>query len=533
MDENQGLKERLRVAATALAPQMALTPVVRRARVLRARRIVSGVLAVAVGLAVVAVPLAGLRHLGEGPPPPAASLPPAVVGANHLSFKTAAGWNTIDSKGPMHGPHSGQGVSSTWTTTQPLASLGVGRADRNGDGVIDRPTTPSIARLPADGIAIAAAITDYGGTPAQPNVNFKAATLPLTIAQQGCGEFEGMPRPDTSECRQLVTVNGHWLEVRSYFGVANPGADLIARANAQLAGLEVPAAPTFGITARMPDGWAARTTYHPGLKGVSLVATTTSVHRAVPPFADGVPIAGPDDAWVGVTEVSGLCPCGGFAPTTSVGTFAPSDWYRPDPIGSDRETRLFQNEGGYLRLVTVAGRAFVVWAQFPSRPASSDLLAQANDVLASIHIDPSVGDVGRVRPPELMFGTDLTGYTQGVAWASNRPFNTEDLVFTGLSGSLTELPFGTLDSLQHHQWLIVATSRRPSAGLLRPLPLHLWQGLIVRRWEGAPRGVIYYALSGLAGRRWIDVRAYFGSWAPTVEARFGAQAILDRLRVAS
>ena len=41
MAEDTGLKERLRSAAVAPVPQMLLTPVVHRARVLRARRIAS------------------------------------------------------------------------------------------------------------------------------------------------------------------------------------------------------------------------------------------------------------------------------------------------------------------------------------------------------------------------------------------------------------------------------------------------------------------------------------------------------------
>src|SRR5262249_40241117 len=89
------LKDRLSAAAEPGTRATDLDRVERRARTIRFRRGLATAIAAILGIAAIALPLSGLRHLGESPSPvPSPAAEPA-FGDGTLGFAAAEGWNQL------------------------------------------------------------------------------------------------------------------------------------------------------------------------------------------------------------------------------------------------------------------------------------------------------------------------------------------------------------------------------------------------------------------------------------------------------
>jgi hypothetical protein len=295
-----------------------------------------------------------------------------------------------------------------------------------------------------------------------------------------------------------------------------------------------------GLSAEIPSGWRARILDLPGLGGASLQATTGTL----PPTHDLFDATLPGDGIrVGVVNVSALCPCAGFSVTATIGGFRPNDWYRPDPVGSDRTTRVFQRQGGYVKLVKIGHRSFVVWAGFPQRPAPANLLAQVNALLDSIATAPKPPAQPLKHPPVSIprgaAGVLGTAWSAGsshpptppTAMAWSIPLGTEDLISTGLEGAFWFYPTATVDPMPRGGVVVVATSLPPTFHVDLLPSLHLSEATVEQHWEGEelPR-ITRYELEGrFVGTRIAKVDVYFGNPHPTPAMRALAQSILDRV----
>ncbi len=315
------------------------------------------------------------------------------------------------------------------------------------------------------------------------------------------------------------------------------------------AGLGASPISELGLSAEVPAGWHARILDLPGLGGPGLQAASGPLPEVGAFFDASSPGHG---VRVGVTEISNLCPCGAFQREPAVAGFRASDWYRPDPVGSDRLTRVFQNEGGYVRLARIGGRSLVVWAKFPSRPAPPALLQQANALLDSVELGPKPPP----RPP-WSAGARVwiaPGSSYGSAWSAatgespteaptatawSLPLATSDLTETGLAGAFWFYPLMSVDHLPRDGVIVVATSLpRGQQDGGRPLPntpmrFQLSSASVEQHWEGAelPR-VTRYTLQGRVGDRYGMVQAYFGTPHPTASQRALAQTIVDQVAFA-
>ena len=296
-----------------------------------------------------------------------------------------------------------------------------------------------------------------------------------------------------------------------------------------------------GMSVDVPPGWHARIVDLPGLGGTSLQASTVPLPRTTAP---NWPVGVPHGVRVGVVEVTGLCPCRGFRHVETIGGFRSTDWYRPVPIGSNRETRVFQKEGGYLKLVTVGnGRAFVVWASFRWRPAPPHQLRQVDTLLSSIAIDPDpVAPSSGTSSPPVSFDPGDGGQTAWsaaageapTAWAWTVPLDTRDVIGAGLSSAFDYYPISTVDHLARGGVVVVATILPKVAGTpMGAWPARLGDAVPQAHWEGGEeQRIARYRVDVPVGRAQVaQVDVYFPTHRPTPRERLLARSILDRLKV--
>src|SRR5262245_51948676 len=89
------LRERIGAATEPGSGATDLARVERRARTLRLRRGLATALAAILGIAAIALPLSGLRHLGESPSPvPSPAAEPA-FGDGRIGFAGRDGWQDL------------------------------------------------------------------------------------------------------------------------------------------------------------------------------------------------------------------------------------------------------------------------------------------------------------------------------------------------------------------------------------------------------------------------------------------------------
>jgi len=108
-----------------------------------------------------------------------------------------------------------------------------------------------------------------------------------------------------------------------------------------------------------------------------------------------------DDVIIALTERSAICPCPGYDPTALPLSLEPEDfatpfavWQHfppqdgdiPDAHAFARRTfvREFESETGHEEIF----RAFDLWVEFGTNPAPPRLVAEVNDLLASVVIGP-------------------------------------------------------------------------------------------------------------------------------------------------
>lgn len=304
-----------------------------------------------------------------------------------------------------------------------------------------------------------------------------------------------------------------------------------------------------GVSVLVPTGWQVRTEFSSGVRGVLIEAASDSFlndadreggppRLETPGFAGAARVLYGTEVAVGIAEVTSFCPCPGFTAVEDQLGFSRQNWYQADPVGSNRTTRDFQLTGGYMATVSIAGRSFVVWARFPERAAPPELLAQANLLLGSFHVQP-VRSVPDEPPPPVRF-TPTEGWTtwwQGSRWPTalalrgSLPMN--DVIDYGLSGIYSEPPRDALASLDPADILIVATRlQRRTDG---PLLSRSIDDAVIHRdpeFQASPR-FSWRRLEGRVSDRlvWIDV--YLGTAHPSRELLAEAQRMLDGLEIRS
>lgn len=293
----------------------------------------------------------------------------------------------------------------------------------------------------------------------------------------------------------------------------------------------------FGVSAVAPSGWRATLAWGSGNDGVVLSAA---------PRSDTVPRSPIDLAYQGnraaafvrVVEVTTLCPCSGFDDAWP--RFVPSDWYVPTPRGSDRTTRMWQNAGGYLRLVTVEGRSFVVLAYVGGRPSPSPALATIDAFLASI----AVSDPGSTPTPassvdfadssgwRVMGSDPATKNQMTQAVASTTAFTTDELYFYALYGATPIIPFGSIASLGPTDAVVTVEIRTPSPRFLtRPAQIDLSSARCGRHFEGIPSNAYQCELTGAMDRTHLLVIDVYSTSPLSASVRQRVQHLLDGLQV--
>jgi hypothetical protein len=368
-------------------------------------------------------------------------------------------------------------------------------------------------------------------------------------------EASGVRPPDADLVR--VARRGRRIRLRNVAAIAVSAAILASAVVVPLVALRQvqsdvstgPAGPTrtvsgSGISAIVPTSWHARVRSTPGLgapgRGGGVLEATTD-RMPASDVAFGSVAWGRShqrgDLWLWMQEVTAFCPCDGFPVVGSIPPFAADDWLVADPPGSDRETRLQQNEGGYLRPVTIEGRSFLIEALFTRRPAPPGQLAQVNDILASIRVAPLplVWGLPPVTPVSFTPGRGRTAWEasggNAAAWASTVAIDPRDLYDAAIYGTLTGTPTHTLGGLRDGEVVINASVWRPSHQVPGP-PLRLSLGSVPPEdhWEGMPApGLWRYRLTGMVGGHYADVSVYVTAH-PSGSVFPFAQAMLRRLR---
>jgi hypothetical protein len=146
-----------------------------------------------------------------------------------------------------------------------------------------------------------------------------------------------------------------------------------------------PAGPTFeryGVRIDVPDEWDSRL-FQSGDTRYVLLA-----NFEIPPGVTGFSSElrdglRPDQVTVFLQELTGTCPCPGFGPVELPISIRASDMtsFEGVPAGHAFARRTF----------VVSDRWFDLWVEFGAAPAPDTLLANVNDVLATLRIDPDSG----------------------------------------------------------------------------------------------------------------------------------------------
>jgi hypothetical protein len=529
----ESLRELIRLAADQPAPAPEVGRVVRRARVLRARRI--GAIAVAVlllGTAMV-VPLYSLLHLGEAKAPhPVAERP--TFGDGSVTFSKLDGWTVL------HG-----GTFSACETTASFASADLQQAANLGPNDVLGCSSTAVA-LPVDGVLVTAWAYDAYSW-AQPNVNFPASSLPPVLdPASSCGGFEGQPS-GTTECQILITTNDRQLQITVWFGTVSPSSDLVATAQQGLEALQVSEPASLGndIAFKPSAGWydQAVTPTSGGPAYDFPVAWTSNVK--LPEFSGGDLPAGPSNG-----DIEGLPPDGIIVeaeqwmatrnPLPDAGEFQPltlplqlSDakllvggW---EGLSTNDVSRL------YLQCV-VNGRPMIVQATFRMTDPSADMIKQAQIALNRLVVVPgpppttAIDDFGiSMRLPSGWHGWLYAGDPTLVATTSQAttPF-TNDYGAPGvgrqMGSSDTTVVLDEGDALQDFRW--PQTSGPPQIG-----SDNLCDGCEVMD-DGTPPadGHVLYRDTFTTGGRAFDLYVEFGSQ-PSQQQIDDVNAILATLQL--
>ena len=451
------IRDRLRDLTRAPRGIPDLPPVERRARVLRWRRAGAVAVSAALAIAAIAIPLSGLRHLGEASPSRPAAGPPAI------SFGALDGWTTSTATAPAFAPFGQPAIAAT------IANVALPAADPESV-YPPRLTNNQIDALPADGVAIQAQQTFFTRNPMPPDSDYPPAALPLDIADASVtqGPREGLDREDVTSYTLMRTVNDRSIIAQAWFGTAHPSDDLLRRAQRALDQLVVVPAPPrttaiddVGVTMSLPDGWNGFL-YSYG-DGMANLVATTGYADTLWPTANTSP--GPGDAAIVLQESDALVELQGWAPLSgpvSIGPFNICDGCevlddgRPPPSG----------QVVYQNTFTTQGRAFDVYVEFGSSPSQARV-DEVNAVLGTLTFEPIVDASYTPAPGTTRVGPIYDGEDKPEVTADQQD---RQLTWAYQQSKMT-LPAG---------W---TGQSYPVAGLERPAPL-----LAAGSWDFTPGG---------------------------------------------
>ena len=268
------LKDRLRAATEPAVGPSHLSRVERRARTLRLRRGVTTAIAAILGIAAIALPLSGLRHLGERPstvPSPAAVPAP---GDGRIGFEPADGWNQL------RGNDLSACVANVSFTAEDVQRFGEMTPDDRGC------FGSTLDSLPPDGALLMASVDSDTYRWTEPNANFPLSGLPLTF-DRSCLDprWETQPNPNIPQCMIWRTINDRPVEVRVFFGRQDPSDSQLADAQGELARLNVSAPASLGgdVAFAPLDGWTSTLGSSPAFTPYSapaIAAVTSNVTLA-------------------------------------------------------------------------------------------------------------------------------------------------------------------------------------------------------------------------------------------------------------
>jgi hypothetical protein len=148
------------------------------------------------------------------------------VEAPVLSFRPAAGWNTIQTTVP----NTPNDQEVAWAANAPIDSR---------DPVAGQPIH-TVRGLPQDGVVIWAAalpaVSDRG--------NYFEGTLPVQLSEGHLlsGQYENQPAPNIAQIGPIgIHAHGQYLTVIAWFGTPTPSTQLREEAQTEVDSLQVPA----------------------------------------------------------------------------------------------------------------------------------------------------------------------------------------------------------------------------------------------------------------------------------------------------
>jgi hypothetical protein len=425
------LRGRLRTLTAPATGTTDLKRVERRARTLRLRRGVATAIAASLGVAAIAVPLSGLRHLGEEPA--SSPTPPA---APAIRFAPLEGWTSTMGSSPAFTPYSEPAIAAM-TSNVTLAPADPGSVYPPGL------TNNQIDALPADGIAIEAKQMLFTRNDI-PTADYPILDLPLDLdeANSWTGGGEGLSRSDLTQYYLRGSVNGRPIIVQAWFGTSDPRTQLLSDAQRALNQLVVSPAPTrtdaiddFGISMTVPEEWHAL--LYQG--DPTLIVSTGPISNLY--WDETRKTLGPSDVTLTLDESDALVELEGWP--ALVGPLMIGPYERCDGCEAlDDGAPPRAGHVLYERTFTTGGRAFTLLVEFGSEPSPSGI-DEVNGLLSTLAIQtlPNPTETpapGTVRVGPIYDGGDKPEVTadqldRELTWAYEHAAMTLPKAWTGQS----------------------------------------------------------------------------------------------------
>jgi hypothetical protein len=314
-----------------------------------------------------------------------------------------------------------------------------------------------------------------------------------------------------------------------------PSAAALAEVNAVLAMLSLepyePKRPNparggehlagYGLELTLPPGWDGRVSYG--------VVEAASFDLSQAAGVSGPLSVGRNDVAIRLVEHGGSdAP---FVTARLPLELAPTEFVPPGPGFGERVPALTG------RSFVASGRQFVLWASAGSLPPSPTALAEANEALATLRIEPGDFYPGEVDPGTFAAAPGWVTGTSGPAqvepdgeqtstWASTVPYRDPPNQFPP-DETLAALP---PDGIAIVAWLFGHPGRRSELPA-RQTPFELAQAQ-EGPFEGVPSDrAAYRILAHVPGRFDVTLWIFFGRPHPGGEQLDRAQAEVDRLRL--
>lgn len=282
----------------------------------------------------------------------------------------------------------------------------------------------------------------------------------------------------------------------------------------------------YGLTIEVPAGWEGEIS-----RGALRLA-----NGALPRAQLGPRALEPDAVVVELLEREpSPDEWGGIRASAGPPAFAADDFAAPEPGTAPGD------HGVARRFRTIAGRAFVLFAESGSRPVARAALREANAALSTLEVEPGDYYPGAVAPATFVAAPGWhTGDggpferrpwgEQTQSWAATVPY---------ADGPFDLPPRKTIARLPEDGvliWVGLSRAWNPDApgrrSPIREHPYRLADFEAHAEWEGQVRDVPEYELrTRVEGGYEVDVRIYFGRPEPTPAMRAAAESQLARLRL--